>query len=781
MGKTLLLKPSGLHTAANRLSAVPDGGMEAAANLVIRYEGVAQRRRAADLWTTGASNWSTPGAARTGHGWTAADSGARVDRLVVHHTGSKIAYQDGIEGDAWGEASGTYSLPGQGIQADAAWTSIFFAEARRNLYFSALEGVHRMTAYNATPIAAGVPKPLDIDVASTTTTGALALVDDYAYSYRATIVFRDANGGAWESAPSHRFVARNSATYSYAGGAVGSTRDFTLRTYLPSAQMTGTATSYSLRLYRSKGISGAGNEPSDEQGQVYEVALTSTDISTNKYVDIRDRVPDALIGAAGYFAPSQEGAVAGSERPPMAWDLVWHGRRMLYGNTSSKHRLTLRLLSASAIVANDTVVIAGRTYTAKASGAGSMQFNIVTTYSAQVNIQETARNLVRAINADTSATVYAFYVSGAGDPAGIILIEEQGIGGNSFAATAGGTYSYWAPQLPTSGTAVSSDNDRRRNRVYVSKQDQPEAVPLLSYVDVGNEQDDILRVVRLRDSVFVWKRFDGLYRITGIEQGVPSVQLLDPTVHLIAPRSVAALGNELYALTDLGVVAASDSGVRVVSAAIDDLLRLVFLPAAINGTADAAFATAQETEARYLLWSGTSTVDTLVYGANTDTWSVRTEANPVGASTAAFVAPALNRLFLGASPLYAANYTLRAEKASTAAAPYTEGGGSMIFTATWTATFAPDPGAQKHFQSIKFFFEPSSAITSSVVYITTETGSASVTLTTTAGQEVASTPVPQAVARGHRLTVSFINGEQVELGLLGAEIEYSDGLGKGAR
>ena len=56
----------------------------------------------------------------------------------------------------------------------------------------------------------------------------------------------------------------------------------------------------------------------------------------------------------------------------------------------------------------------------------------------------------------------------------------------------------------TSTDAVSS-NEQKINRVYYSKFQQPEAVPLLNYFDVGAADKAILRIFPLRDSLFVFK------------------------------------------------------------------------------------------------------------------------------------------------------------------------------------------------------------------------------------------------------------------------------------
>ena len=746
--------------------------METATNVYMRYAGVLETRPG---FTSLGSSYSPVGAATASSLYVWLAPTGTTEYPIAHTRDNTIEY---YVPSVWAAVSGTYADP----TTDSV--PVRFAEARKNLYFTTAAGPYRMTAYNVTPELAGIPKPLDIDVASHTTTSALALANDYAYAYRATIVYVDANGNQWESAPSHRLVFRNSSTYSYsASGAAGSTRDPTLRIYLPSSQMTGTATKYSVRLYRSRGISGAANEPSDEQGQVYELALTSTDISTNKYVDIRDRVADSLRGAAGYFSPGQEGILGANSTPPLADDFCWHGRRMLYANTTSKHRLTIRLLSGSLINADETIVIGGQTYTAKASGASGQQFNIITTYASEsVNIMETARGLVRAVNANTNSSQYAYYMSGADDPPGIILLEERGIGGSSFAVTAGGAYVYWAPQLPTSGTTVSSDNDARANRVYISKQDQPEAVPLLSYVEVGTQADDIVRIMPLRDSVFVFKQREGIFRITGVAQGTPSVQLLDPTVRFITPKTVASVANELYCLSGQGVVAVSDTGVRIVSGPIDDLLSAYLVS---SESLTYSYGIGDEKRRLYILALAESAggsnapIFAYVYSVQHDAWF---KWSKVGGYAAA-IGPFENELYIsgfdtgGGSG--AASDTCYKENTT-----YSDGGTAISVTTKWLTQPGADPSGAKHWAGADFIFDDDSTFTSATATFTTDidTTGVTATLTPSAGQRVVPAPIGAAGQRGQLLGVQLAVAQDTKkTSLLGVVLRENETSEKGRR
>jgi hypothetical protein len=117
-----------------------------------------------------------------------------------------------------------------------------------------------------------------------------------------------------------------------------------------------------------------------------------------------------------------------------------------------------------------------------------------------------------------------------------------------------------------SDTVVSS-NETKPNRIYYSKYLQPEAVPILNALDVGSEDQEILRIFPLRDSLFVFKQ-DGLFRISGeVEPFV--VTLFDTSCILIAPDSVAVANNIIYAWTNKGISNITEAGVNEISRPVD--------------------------------------------------------------------------------------------------------------------------------------------------------------------------------------------------------------------
>lgn len=127
--------------------------------------------------------------------------------------------------------------------------------------------------------------------------------------------------------------------------------------------------------------------------------------------------------------------------------------------------------------------------------------------------------------------------------------------------------------LVNSTDAVCSDDEEKKNRIYYSKLQQPEAVPLLNFFDVGSEEKAILRIFPLRDSLFVFKE-DGLFRISG-ETAPFNLALFDSSCIMLAPDSLGVANNLLYNWTTQGISAVSESGVDILSRSIDiDILKL---------------------------------------------------------------------------------------------------------------------------------------------------------------------------------------------------------------
>lgn len=162
---------------------------------------------------------------------------------------------------------------------------------------------------------------------------------------------------------------------------------------------------------------------------------------------------------------------------------------------------------------------------------------------------------------------------------------------------------------------ITSDNNARPNGIMYSKPQEPEAVPLANYFAVGAKNKQILRIVPLRDKLFVFKE-DGLYTVSGTPP-YQSVDLLDATCILLAPDSAVVAGGKIYAFTRQGVVEVSESGVGVISYPIEDLLRQyqIYTSAQLA----TAYGTAYESDRLYIYAPDTATQ--YVYNFMTKAWT----------------------------------------------------------------------------------------------------------------------------------------------------------------
>jgi hypothetical protein len=334
------------------------------------------------------------------------------------------------------------------------------------------------------------------------------------------------------------------------------------------------------------------------------------------------------------------------------------------------------------------------------------------------SIEETALSLVRVINADSGAVVNAYYLSGAEDVPGIILLEAKDLSDNTFfvGTSDSNIQTKFTPEVPVveTITAISianptvitsathglftgdkiyiydtdsapalmaeyevtvidantfslpvqvfgagttgkyflsnfaSDNLKSPNRLYYSKIQQPEAVPIINYIDIGPKDKEIFRILALRDSLFVLKE-DGVYIVTGSSAPDFSARLLDSSAQIIAPDSAQVLNNQIYALTTQGVVKVSEGQVRVVSRPIEDRI-LGFIKSGFDFKYT-CFGASYETDRSFFLWAPTVATDTVAtqcyrYNTFTDTWTRWTVS-----ATCALVNPTVDKLYVGAGNL----------------------------------------------------------------------------------------------------------------------------------
>lgn len=195
------------------------------------------------------------------------------------------------------------------------------------------------------------------------------------------------------------------------------------------------------------------------------------------------------------------------------------------------------------------------------------RFVLHTAGTASENVDATARSIIRTVNQASGNTFfYGYYESGVNDVPGQLLFTSRAPGAAAIYATVnsaatGGSFS---PAIPAAGTAYRSTSDMFQHGLMWSKEGEAEAVPLMNMQKIGSAGDPILAVVGLRDSLFIVKRKDGIYRLTGDNATNFNIDEFDGTVECSQINSIAVGQNAIYMNSTIGYVRVSDVGVEVI-------------------------------------------------------------------------------------------------------------------------------------------------------------------------------------------------------------------------
>ena len=133
-----------------------------------------------------------------------------------------------------------------------------------------------------------------------------------------------------------------------------------------------------------------------------------------------------------------------------------------------------------------------------------------------------------------------------------------------------------------------------------SKEQQPESVPTVNSFKIGPQDKAILRILGLRDSLFIFKE-EGLYRLTGENESNFNVAFFDNSGIIIAPDSAVILNNQIYFWGVQGVSTVSETGVGVISRPIENTFNRASSENFINH-ATASFGVSYEADRAYILF-----------------------------------------------------------------------------------------------------------------------------------------------------------------------------------
>lgn len=285
------------------------------------------------------------------------------------------------------------------------------------------------------------------------------------------------------------------------------------------------------------------------------------------------------LGDELYTNLTQETIDQANARPPWARDMAFFREFMHYAGTRKEHFLELQLFDIAGLVDNTSSITitqgaVSKTYTfSTAEDLANRKFQRSTAGTLlAVQLEKTIKSLTRIINRDPTNLWYAWYTSGINDAPGIFVIESRTLNTVPFTLTCNNatTSSKFSPNLPTSGTLLTSENEDGVNRLYEAKVEQPESVPELNWDPVGDESRSILRLLGTRDSLMIIKE-DGIWRKSGLVREQFTIRIVDSTVFCVAPETWVTGDNAIYGLTQNGIVRATESGTTLISWPINDI------------------------------------------------------------------------------------------------------------------------------------------------------------------------------------------------------------------
>lgn len=351
-------------------------------------------------------------------------------------------------------------------------------------------------------------------------------------------------------------------------------------------------------------------DPGDDCFLVSRTVNVTAASATVTFVDV---TLDTIISAGTplYTNATQEGALQGNSRPPVCSAIATYKDFTIYANSALDHQITISMLASINFIQSPTASFStliltdgtgSRTYTcAGAENVSTQTWQQFTGgISNAANIENTTRSICHVINGDTSGRWYAEYSSGINDNPGIFRVWARNpiSGPVWFQASTTTTGNQFSPAIPTSGQTVITSNDARVNRMFISKFQSPDHVPILNFIDCGRLDQPILRVLTSREALYVIKS-DGIYYVNGLNLPFSLIEL-DLTCRCIAPASAVQLNNVIYMLSNQGVVKVSLSGVTVISFDIEPIVMVKTL--ALSNLAAQAFAIANESERHYILY-----------------------------------------------------------------------------------------------------------------------------------------------------------------------------------
>jgi hypothetical protein len=221
--------------------------------------------------------------------------------------------------------------------------------------------------------------------------------------------------------------------------------------------------------------------------------------------------------------------------------------------------------------------------------------------------EKTINSLIKVINEDSNGIASASNLN----ELGVLKIEERGYGTPLI--------------IRVKNREPQESSNLSQKGLFFSKRDQPESVPRMNFLSISQTHQDVSRVIALKDALFIFTS-ENIHRITGLTPEFFQKDLFDVSTQLIAPNSATVLNNEIWALTNRGVVAINSVSVREISTPIAPTVQKLLHADMLETTKKLSFGLAHEADKKWILFAPETPTDktctqALVFHLTTGTWT----------------------------------------------------------------------------------------------------------------------------------------------------------------
>ncbi len=370
------------------------------------------------------------------------------------------------------------------------------------------------------------------------------------------------------------------------------------------------------QIYRTSASLDENTAPSEDYQLVYESNPTYAELAAGE-LEVVDIQLDLYRGASLYQNETQEGDSQANVQPPFAKDIELYSNMLFYANTKTRHFLAMDLTGLDFITAGSSTLEFDNgtdsftiTFDATTEDASIGQARKYTAGTPAQNIEDTARSIIRVLNEfENNTFLTATYISAPDDPPGKMLVESRDLNDGGFTAQATNSVSGGFSAYNPSLIQPESSINDEKSNRIYYSKLNEPEAVPTLNFFRVGGGDNEIVRIKALRDSLFIFSTEGIYRIVGSDPQQLSLTAFDLTTKIVARESVATLNNQVFLFADQGICTVSDTGVSIVSRQIEDQLLNLVDPDFVNFST-ATFGLSYQSDRKYILFTVTQEADT---------------------------------------------------------------------------------------------------------------------------------------------------------------------------